>query len=70
MMTWSFDWTYSERKRVSEEGVLYRQQRLAELAKVTAIRDRMVNELQEKGVGTKYLAEMKLVDIEKAVNKR
>lgn len=54
---------------VGEEGSRYRQERLAEITKLSTIRDRMVNDLALSGVNTKYLAEMKAVDIEKMVNR-
>lgn len=54
---------------MGDEGTRYRQERVAEIAKLSTIRDKMVRDLENKGVNTKYLAEMKAVDINKMVNR-
>lgn len=48
-----------------DEGASFRQANLAEETRLKVIRDKMVSELEAKGVGAKYLAEMKNLDIGK-----
>lgn len=48
-----------------EEGRRLRDEFAAERAKLEAIRDHMVSEMERKGVNPKYLTEMKMADIQK-----
>jgi hypothetical protein len=48
-----------------DEGASFRQANLAEETRLKVIRDMMVSDLESKGVGEKYLAEMKNLDIGK-----
>uniref|UniRef100_A0A7S2V0X2 Cilia- and flagella-associated protein 45 n=1 Tax=Fibrocapsa japonica TaxID=94617 RepID=A0A7S2V0X2_9STRA len=48
-----------------EEGRKLNQEFLSERAKLEAIRDKMVSDLEKKGINPKYLAEMKMADIRK-----
>ena len=48
-----------------EEGRRLKQEFASERAKLETIRDKMVNDMQLKGVNPKYLTEMKSADIQK-----
>jgi hypothetical protein len=60
---------FRNRTNIGDEGTKYRQERLSEIAKLATIRDKMVHDLELKGVNKKYLAEMKAVDIAKMINR-
>ncbi len=51
------------------EGDRYRQERIAEVAKLDVIRNNMVKKLEEAGVNPAYLSEMKNADILTMINK-
>ena len=55
----------SNRSGNSDEGTRARQQAVADIARLSAVRDKMVSDLEAKGVNPKYLTEMKNVDIAK-----
>merc|ERR1712230_250752 len=48
-----------------EEGRRLREEFAAERAKLETIRDKMVSDMEKKGVNAKYLTEMKAADIQK-----
>ena len=52
-----------------EEGSKMRAEEALELAKLTALQERMVHQLEAKGVDPRYLAEMKAVDIAKILKR-
>jgi hypothetical protein len=60
-----FIYLISEREGHSDEGTKMRQQAIADIARLSAVRDKMVADLESKGVNPKYLTEMKNVDIAK-----
>ena len=51
------------------DGDRYRQERLAEVAKLDVIRNNMVKKLEDAGVNPAYLSEMKHADISAMINK-
>ena len=51
------------------DGDRYRQERLAEVAKLDVIRNNMVKKLESAGVNPDYLSEMKNADILTMINK-
>jgi len=53
----------SHRGNKFDEGTKFRQELIAEEAKLSVIRDKMVRDLEAKGANPKYLSEMKTVDI-------
>jgi hypothetical protein len=55
----------SNRSGNNDEGTRARQQAIADIARLSAVRDKMVSDLEAKGVNPKYLTEMKNVDIAK-----
>jgi hypothetical protein len=52
-----------------EEGSDYHQFLVRETARLGAIRDKMVADLEAKGVSGRYLSEMKNVDISKILRR-
>lgn len=52
-----------------DEGTRFRQELIREEAKCSAIRDKMVRDLEKKGVNPAYLGEMKNVNILKLINR-
>jgi len=58
-----------ERALKFEEGSKMRAEEALELAKLTALQERMVHQLEAKGVDPRYLAEMKAVDIAKILKR-
>ena len=60
---------YRERALKFEEGSKMRAEEALELAKLTALQERMVHQLEAKGVDPRYLAEMKAVDIAKILKR-
>ena len=52
-----------------DEGDKIRQKNLAEIEKLSVIRDRMIQDLEAKGINPRYLTEMKNVNISKIVNR-
>jgi hypothetical protein len=62
---------YAARERLhkNESGAKFKSDLLAEEAKLRAIRDRMIADLEQKGVNPKYLGEMKAVDIGKILRR-
>lgn len=66
---YDFDFLSSQRSDIGDEGTKRRQDRLADITKLSLIRDKMVRDLEEKGVATKYLAEMKGLDIARMIDR-
>ena len=60
---------FSERVQKFEEGAKMRVDEAQELVRLTALQERMVHQLEMKGVDPKYLAEMKAVDISKMMKR-
>jgi len=63
-----------ERKRAArgsemEEGHRFRQALISDEARFSIIRDQMVDDLQRKGVDTKYLGEMRQLDVGKILRR-
>jgi hypothetical protein len=52
-----------------EEGSLIRSKFIQDQAKLEAIREKMVRDLEDQGVNPNYLSEMKNVDIRKILNR-
>ena len=48
-----------------DDGKKLRDEFAAERAKLEAIRDKMVHDMEKKGINPKYLTEMKMADIQK-----
>jgi hypothetical protein len=60
---------YRDRSRKFEEGAKLREDWIAEQAKLEAIREKMVRDLEADGVNPKYLTEMKSIDIAKIMKR-
>ena len=52
-----------------DEGAGNREKFVQDHARLEAIREKMVRDLEEKGVNPKYMSEMKNVDIKKILNR-
>ena len=53
----------------TDVGLRRRQEYVAEEAKLCAIRDKMLRDMEAAGVNPKYLGEMKNIDIAKAIRR-
>lgn len=62
-------WLVRERASKYESGARFKQEMAAEEGKLRGIRDRMITELEAKGVNPKYLGEMRAVDIGKIIRR-
>lgn len=52
-----------------DEGLRFKQELIGEVAKVDAYRERLLTDLEARGVNPKYLSEMKNVDVAKYINR-
>lgn len=50
-------------------GANYKQELIKEEARLSVLRDKMIADMEHKGVNPKYLGEMKGVDIRKMLNR-
>lgn len=59
----------SDRSSKFEEGAKLREDWIAEQARLEAIREKMVRDLENDGVNPKYLSEMRNIDIGKIMKR-
>ncbi|KAJ8602781.1 hypothetical protein CTAYLR_002579 [Chrysophaeum taylorii] len=63
------DAKHKQLREKREEGIKLKLEFSAERAKLEAIRDKMVNDMEKKGYNSTYLAEIRSADIEKLQNR-
>ena len=61
--------TYRNTSDKYSAGANFKQETVKEEARLTVLRDKMISDMEQKGVNPKYLGEMKNVDIRKLLQR-
>ncbi len=55
--------------QVTDLGTMYKQDLIAKESSLTVLRDKMIRDMEARGVNPKYLGEMRNVDIRKMLQR-